>query len=100
MTVGLKIGCVSAALLSTAIVAATNAAEPTALTHSNGVSLVVRSYPLNSYCRDLDGQWEGIRLASDGNCYFASSTHSARHGADFFEYNPGTKKLTLLCNDI
>ena len=45
----------------------------------------MRSFPLNTYKRQLDGQWEGIRLASDGNVYFASSSHSAHHGGSFFK---------------
>jgi hypothetical protein len=60
----------------------------------------VRSYALNGYKRVLDGQWEGIRLASDGNVYFGSSTHSAHHGAAFFKYNPLTGDVTLLAEDL
>ncbi len=50
--------------------------------------LRVRSYPLNPYNSDLDGQWQASIAASDGYCYFASSTHSARKGAAFFKYDP------------
>src|SRR5262245_43826990 len=46
---------------------------------------LVQSYPLNVYSPYLDGQWEGIRYASDGNIYFASSSQSAHHGAAFFK---------------
>jgi hypothetical protein len=63
-------------------------------------SLVVRSFALNSYARVFDGQWQGIKFASDGNCYFASSTHAHNHGAGFFRYAPRTKELTLLTEDI
>jgi hypothetical protein len=35
----------------------------------------------------------GIRLASDGNVYFASSTHSAHHGAAFFKYDSKTAQV-------
>jgi len=60
----------------------------------------VASYKLNDFKPQLDGQWQGIAVASDGNVYFASSTHSAHHGAAFFKYDPRTRKVTLLCKDI
>lgn len=60
----------------------------------------MQSFPLNTYKRELDGQWQGIRLASDGNVYFASSSHSAHHGASFFKYDTGTGQVTELVHDI
>src|SRR5512135_2543446 len=60
----------------------------------------MRTFPLNTYKRELDGQWQGIRLASDGNVYFASSSHSAHHGGSFFEYDTRTGKITELVHDI
>ncbi len=66
----------------------------------NAANLPVHSFPLNPYCQVLDGQWQGTRFASDGNCYFASSTHDNKHGAAFFRYQPGTGILTMLTNDI
>ncbi len=51
----------------------------------------VQSFPLNVYKSVLDGQWQGIRYASDGNVYFGSSTHSAHHGAAFFKFDPRTR---------
>ncbi|MFN7925699.1 MAG: malectin domain-containing carbohydrate-binding protein [Bryobacteraceae bacterium] len=62
--------------------------------------LTVQSFPLNNYKRVLDGQWEGIRYASDGNVYFGSSTHSAHHGASFFKYDPRTGQVTQIAGDI
>ena len=77
---------------------------------SNAATLVVQSaatgaataqtYPLNPYVRYLDGQWEGIKYASDGNVYFASSSQSAHHGASFFKYSPATQQVTMLAEDI
>ena len=32
--------------------------------------------------------------------YFASSSHSAHHGAAFFKYDPRAEKVTMLCEDI
>lgn len=61
---------------------------------------LVQSWALNNYVRVLDGQWEGIRYASDGNVYFASSSQSAHHGASFFKYNPITQQLTMLAEDL
>ncbi len=60
----------------------------------------MRSFPLNTYKRELDGQWQGIRLASDGNVYFASSSHSAHHGASFFRYDTKAGQITELVHDI
>jgi hypothetical protein len=61
---------------------------------------LMQTFPLNSYKRELDGQWEGIRLASDGNVYFASSSHSAHHGASFFKYDTRSGQVTQLVHDI
>jgi hypothetical protein len=66
---------------------------------SNDVQLV-KSFALNNYKKVLDGQWQGIRYASDGNVYFGSSTHSAHHGASFFKYDPRADKITLIVEDI
>ena len=60
----------------------------------------VRSFALNGYNRVLDGQWQGMRYASDGNVYFGSSTHSGHHGAAFFKYNPTTQQVTQLAADL
>jgi hypothetical protein len=62
--------------------------------------LVVRSWNLCDYKSDLDGQWEGSTVASDGNCYFASSTHSGRTGAMFSKFDPQAQKITVLAEDI
>lgn len=58
------------------------------------------SIALNNIEPDYDGQWQGITVASDGNCYFASSTHSPRHGAGFFRFDPQTRELKVLAEDI
>ena len=60
----------------------------------------VQSFPLNVYKSVLDGQWQGIRYASDGNVYFGSSTHSAHHGAAFFKFDPRTRQITMLAEDL
>ncbi len=62
--------------------------------------LKVQSFSTNQVNRDYDGQWEGICAASDGNVYFASSTHSPRSGAGFFKYDPRTGAVTVLTKDI
>ncbi len=61
---------------------------------------LVQTHALNTYVRVLDGQWQGIRYASDGNVYFGSSTHSAHHGPAFFKYSPATREVTLLAEDL
>ncbi len=58
------------------------------------------SFPMNKICKEWDGQWQGIGVASDGNCYFATSTHSRGHGAGFHKYDPKTKKHTLIAEDM
>lgn len=58
------------------------------------------SIALNNIEKDYDGQWQGITTASDGNCYFGSSTHSSRHGAGFFRFDPRTRELTMLAKDM
>jgi len=63
-------------------------------------SIGVQSFSLNDYQRNLDGQWQGIRQASDGQVYFGSSTVSAHHGASFFKYNPATSQVTMLAEDL
>jgi hypothetical protein len=60
----------------------------------------VQSWPLNTYARTYDGQWQGVKYASDGNVYFGSSTHDAHHGAGFFKYDPRTGQVTMLTADI
>jgi len=62
--------------------------------------LVVQPHILNRYVRELDGQWAGNLFASDGRCYFFSSTHNARHGAAFFRYDPRTGEIKVLSEDI
>ena len=39
-------------------------------------------------------------LASDGNVYFGSSSHSAHHGASFFKYDSQSNQITQLAHDI
>ena len=58
------------------------------------------THALNPLVSALDQQWLGSKYASDGNVYFASSTVSAHHGAAFFKYNPATKVVTTLSDDI
>ncbi len=60
----------------------------------------VSTISMNRICKEWDGQWQGMMVASDGNCYFASSTHSASHGAGFHRYDPRTKKHTVLAEDM
>ena len=75
-------------------------AQPGGPPPHTGPTAAVQSFALNGYKRVLDGQWQGIRYASDGNVYFGSSTHSAHHGAAFFKFDPRTDQVTLLADDI
>lgn len=60
----------------------------------------VHSFPLNGYVKYFDGQWQGMIAASDGACYFGSSTHSPLHGSSFFKFDPPAGKLTVLAEDL
>jgi hypothetical protein len=60
----------------------------------------VYSVSMNTICKEWDGQWQGITVASDGNCYFSSSTHSKSHGAGFHKYDPITNKHSVLAEDM
>ena len=60
----------------------------------------VYSVSMNRICKEWDGQWQGITVASDGNCYFGTSTHSSAHGAGFHRFDPETKTHTLLAEDL
>jgi hypothetical protein len=60
----------------------------------------VHSIALNRIVKYFDGQWQGMATASDGACYFGASTHSPLHGASFFKYEPATRKLTTLAEDM
>lgn len=61
---------------------------------------LVNSIALNKIVKFFDGQWQGMTTASDGACYFGASTHSPTHGSSFFKFNPATKKLTTLAEDM
>jgi len=58
------------------------------------------SIALNEIKSDYDGSWQSITVATDSNCYFGSSTHSYWHGAGFFSFDPRTRELTILADDI
>ena len=60
----------------------------------------VYSVSMNKICKEWDGQWQGITVASDGNCYFSSSTHSKSHGAGFHKFDPVTNQHTVLAEDM
>ena len=60
----------------------------------------VYSVSLNQVSKEFDGQWQGITTASDGNCYFSSSTHSIARGAGFHKFDPRSKEHTVLADDM
>ena len=74
-------------------------------TEPTGNQTDVKKYPfysisMNKICKEWDGQWQGMTVASDGNCYFSSSTHSKSHGAGFHKYDPSTNQHTVLAEDM
>lgn len=84
---------VGALLLSLASCGQKNAAP-------EGSKQKVWTYSMNQICKEWDGQWQGIMVASDGNCYFGSSTHSKSHGAGFHKFDPRTYEVTMLSDDM
>ena len=60
----------------------------------------VYSISMNKICKEWDGQWQGMAVASDGNCYFGSSTHAKSHGAGFHKFDPRTYRHTMLVEDM
>ncbi len=60
----------------------------------------IYSISMNKICKEWDGQWQGMTVASDGNCYFSSSTHAKSHGAGFHKFNPATYQHTMLAEDM
>lgn len=55
---------------------------------------------LNKQVRMLDGQWQGVKLASDGRVYFFGGSHSAGVSAPFFRYDPTKNDIELLAGDM
>jgi len=58
------------------------------------------SIALNKVCKTYDGQWQGITAASDGACYFGSSSHSMKHGGGLFRFDPKNKQFDVLTDDL
>lgn len=60
----------------------------------------IYSISMNKICKEWDGQWQGMAVASDGNCYFGSSTHAKSHGAGFHKFDPRTYRHTMIVEDM
>lgn len=91
---------IMAAMMALAAVSCTsrNAGE-TAGTPA-GKDSKVWSVSMNKICKEWDGQWQGMTVASDGMCYFGSSTHSKGHGAGFHRFDPKTWQHTMIAEDM
>ncbi len=61
---------------------------------------LVQTISLNRLNKYYDGQWQGMKVASNGACYFGSSTHSPAHGSTFLKYDPSMTKLEVLARDM
>lgn len=66
----------------------------------NEDTMDVYTISMNRICKEWDGQWQGMAVASDGNCYFSSSTHSKSHGAGFHKFDPRTYTHTMIAEDM
>lgn len=60
----------------------------------------VFTIPLNNISPYYDGQWQGIIAASDGACYFGSSSHTLVHGGGLFRFDPANKQFDVLTDDL
>jgi len=60
---------------------------------------VTQSIALNTVSPYYDGQWQGIIAASDGACYFGTSSHTLVHGGGFFRFDPRTEQFDVLVED-
>ena len=67
---------------------------------SPDVTLTVQTTSLSRLQRKLDGQWMGNGVASDGKFYFGAASHSHDTAGMFLQYDPQTKKITVLSNDL
>jgi hypothetical protein len=61
---------------------------------------VVFNATLNHRVRMLDGQWQGVHMASDGKVYFFGGSHSAGVSAPFFRYDPARNDSATSAHDI
>lgn len=76
--------------------------------HRRAVSLAMaqrkrifaRTWNISRFDSDFDSQWQGAIVASDGNLYFAVSSHSLRRGGAVFRLDVQTGEIRQLCNDI
>ena len=59
--------------------------------------VVGRSFPLDDW-PFLDGQWEGILCASDGNVYFSASSHDRTKHAQVFRYRADLDQVQHLAD--
>jgi hypothetical protein len=66
----------------------------------NGKFCTVNSIALNKISPYYDGQWQGIIAASDGACYFGSSSHTMLHGGGLFRFDPSKKQFDVLTDDL
>ena len=88
----------AAALLT--ISCCNNAPAPAEQPDTEAMKNKVYSISMNKICKEWDGQWQGMAVASDGNCYFGSSTHAKSHGAGFHKFDPRTYHHTMLVEDM
>lgn len=92
-----------AAMLAVVILTGLSACKKSQLVsevQGEGLNQPIYSVSMNKICKEWDGQWQGMTVASDGNCYFSSSTHSKSHGAGFHKFDPRTNQHTVLAEDM
>lgn len=85
---------------SVAALSACGGPAPAASDAPEGKGERVWTLSMNKICKEWDGQWQGMAVASDGACYFGSSTHSKGHGAGFHKFDPATWRHTMLAEDM
>ena len=90
----------AAAAISLVLASCSGSGDRTAAAENPAKDNKIWSISMNRICKEWDGQWQGMAVASDGNCYFSSSTHSKSHGAGFHRFNPETYEHTMLVEDM
>ena len=48
-----------------------SACNPQPKANEEAMGHKVYTVSMNKICKEWDGQWQGITVASDGNCYFS-----------------------------
>ncbi len=71
ITINMTVSAVMILALLFSLHPGANAQKPGSGKHE-GKLCNVTSFSMNKICKEWDGQWQGIQVASDGKCYFGT----------------------------